>query len=69
VLPRGGGRVRDEEILERTHALMGTGVAGIVYGRNIIQHDDPAAMVRALSAVVHHGATPQDAARELGAVA
>jgi class I fructose-bisphosphate aldolase len=69
VLPRGGGRVRDEEILERTHALMGTGVAGIVYGRNIIQHDDPAAMVRALSAVVHHGATPEDAARELGAVA
>ena len=23
VLPRGGGRVSDEEILERTHALMG----------------------------------------------
>ena len=44
---------------------MGTGVAGIVYGRNIIQHDDPGAMVRALSAVVHHDATPQAAAEEL----
>jgi len=65
VLPRGGGRVSDEEILERTHALMGTGVAGIVYGRNIIQHDDPAAMVRALSAVVHEDATAEAAAREL----
>ena len=44
---------------------MGTGVAGIVYGRNIIQHDDPAAMVRALSAVVHEDATAEVAAREL----
>ena len=47
---------------------MGTGVAGIVYGRNIIQHDDPGAMVRALSAVVHHDATPQAAAEELALV-
>ncbi len=68
LLPRGGGRVSDEEILERTHTLMGTGVAGIVYGRNIIQHDDPGAMVRALSAVVHHDATPQAAAEELASV-
>jgi DhnA family fructose-bisphosphate aldolase class Ia len=61
VLVRGGGRVSDEEILRRTHGLLAAGAAGIVYGRNVIQHADPAGMVRALMAVVHEGATPEDA--------
>ena len=34
---------------------MGQGAAGIVYGRNVIQHDDPAAMTKALMAMVHEG--------------
>jgi DhnA family fructose-bisphosphate aldolase class Ia len=53
VLVRGGGRVSDEEILDRTRAVLAQGARGIVYGRNVIQHPDPAAMVRALRAVVH----------------
>ena len=53
VLPRGGGRVPDEEVLRRTRALMEQGAAGIVYGRNIIQHADPAGMTRALMEIVH----------------
>jgi fructose-bisphosphate aldolase, class I len=53
VLVRGGGRVSDEEILERTRAVLDQGARGIVYGRNVIQHPDPAGMVRALRAVVH----------------
>jgi fructose-bisphosphate aldolase, class I len=53
VLPRGGGRVPDEEVLARTRTLMEQGAAGIVYGRNIIQHADPAGMTRALMAIVH----------------
>ena len=53
VLPRGGGRVPDEEVLRRTEELMRQGAAGIVYGRNVIQHPDPAAMVRALKHAVH----------------
>ena len=53
VLVRGGGRVGDEEVLARTKALMEQGAAGIVYGRNVIQHPDPAAMVKALRDVVH----------------
>jgi fructose-bisphosphate aldolase, class I len=67
VLVRGGGRVSDEEILRRTHAVLGQGAAGIVYGRNVIQHRDPAAMVRALMAVVHDGATPDSALARLNA--
>jgi class I fructose-bisphosphate aldolase len=61
VLARGGGRVSDEEILSRTHALLAQGAAGIVYGRNIIQHPSPQAITRALMAVVHDDWTPEKA--------
>jgi fructose-bisphosphate aldolase, class I len=53
VLVRGGGKVTDREILERTEALLKQGAAGIVYGRNVIQHPKPAAITRALMAVLH----------------
>jgi len=62
VLVRGGGRAPDAEILARTEQLIQQGVAGIVYGRNIIQHPDPAGMTRALMAIVHDGATALEAA-------
>lgn len=65
VLVRGGGRVSDEEILSRTHALLGQGAAGIVYGRNIIQHANPAGMTRALMSLVHEDTTPEEAAAHL----
>ncbi len=53
VLVRGGGKAPEDEILRRTEELMQLGAAGIVYGRNVIQHDDPAGMTRRLMAVVH----------------
>lgn len=56
VFVRGGGRVSDEEILERTAALMQQGAIGIVYGRNVIQHAHPERMARALMAIIHEGA-------------
>lgn len=55
VLVRGGGRASDAEILARTYALMRQGAAGIVYGRNVIQHASPARMTSALMAIVHAG--------------
>ena len=55
VLVRGGGKVSDEEILARTSTLMGQGAKGIVYGRNVIHHANPAGMTKALMAVVHDG--------------
>lgn len=61
VLVRGGGRVSDEEILRRTHILMQQGAAGIVYGRNVIQHPAPRQMTRALMAVVHDNVSPEEA--------
>ena len=63
VLVRGGGKAPDKEILERTEKLIQQGTAGIVYGRNIIQHADPAGMTRALMAIVHEGVTAAAAAK------
>ncbi len=65
VLVRGGGKASEQEVLERTEVLIRLGAAGIVYGRNIIQHPKPAAITRALMAVVHEGATATEAARFL----
>jgi DhnA family fructose-bisphosphate aldolase class Ia len=60
VLVRGGGKASDREILDRTYGLMQQGVKGIVYGRNVIQHANPAGMTKALMAIVHEGAKPVD---------
>lgn len=55
VLVRGGGRVSDDEILQRTRTLIAIGAAGIVYGRNVIQHPEPAEITRKLMSIVHGG--------------
>jgi fructose-bisphosphate aldolase, class I len=61
VLVRGGSKAPEADILARTAALLEQGAAGIVYGRNIIQHPHPAKITRALMAVVHDRATPAQA--------
>ena len=65
VLVRGGGRATDQEILVRTKNLLDQGALGIVYGRNVIQHPNPAGMTRALMGVVHQDWTPERASEEL----
>ncbi|HOZ60051.1 MAG TPA: aldolase [Nakamurella multipartita] len=55
VLVRGGGRVDDRTLLERTVAVLDAGASGIVYGRNIIQHSSPAGITAALMGVLHDG--------------
>ena len=61
VLVRGGGRVSDREILQRTQGLLQQGAAGIVYGRNVIQHPNPKGITRALMAMVHENADVDEA--------
>ena len=65
VLVRGGSKASESEILARTHALLEQGAAGIVYGRNILQHPQPAKITRALMAVVHDGVSVADALKLL----
>ena len=61
VLVRGGGKASEEEILMRTHRLMQQGASGIVYGRNVVQHENPKAITQALMAIVHDGSSVNQA--------
>ena len=57
VLVRGGGRVDDRTLLVRTQAVLAQGASGIVYGRNVVQHENPAGITAALMAMLHNGAS------------
>jgi fructose-bisphosphate aldolase/2-amino-3,7-dideoxy-D-threo-hept-6-ulosonate synthase len=66
VLALGGPRVdRDEDFLEVIRGAMDAGAAGVVIGRNVWQAAHPAAMTRALVAIVHHDANVAEALRIL----
>ncbi|RVQ51425.1 class I fructose-bisphosphate aldolase [Sinorhizobium meliloti] len=61
VLVRGGGKEDLRSVLDKSAALMKQGAMGMVYGRNIYQHSNPKAMVRALMAIVHDNASGEEA--------
>lgn len=65
VCVRGGSRASDKEVLEHTEKLVAEGVAGIIYGRNIIQHKNPKGMTKALQAVLHYGESAKDAIKHI----
>lgn len=69
MLVRGGGRVTDEVLLQRTVDVLAQGASGIVYGRNIIQHQNPAGITAALMAVLHEHATVEHAVTLVGSAA
>ena len=53
--------------LEVVHGSVQGGGRGVVFGRNIWQTPDPAAVVRALGAIIHHG-KGVDEAMQIGAL-
>ncbi|GAB4201659.1 MAG: class I fructose-bisphosphate aldolase [Roseiflexaceae bacterium] len=61
VLVRGGGKADLEEVFQKSYAFLQQGAHGLVYGRNIYQHPNPRRIVRALMAMIHDGATDQQA--------
>lgn len=61
VLVRGGGSVPARELLERTRTAMETGASGVVYGRNIVQHPNPAKFIQAIRSIVHENASVDQA--------
>ena len=51
----------DEDILRMVQGAMEAGGAGASIGRNVFQHSSPAAMVKAIAAIVHGGASVKEA--------
>ncbi|MDI7860375.1 class I fructose-bisphosphate aldolase [Rhizobiaceae bacterium n13] len=61
VLVRGGGKEDLSAVFAKSAALMRQGAMGMVYGRNIYQHANPSAVVRGLMAIIHEGASGEEA--------
>jgi len=66
VLARGGAKGDDRAVLQKTRTLLDQGARGLVYGRNIIHHQQPAAMTQALMAMIHQDASVDEAVHILG---
>lgn len=54
----GGKKLPEMEALELAYKAIERGAAGVDMGRNVFQSDHPAAMIQAVSAVVHDGLKP-----------
>ncbi len=61
VLVRGGGKEDLKDVLGKSARLLAQGAKGMVYGRNVYQHDNPRAVVAALMALIHKGASGEEA--------
>lgn len=61
VLVRGGGKEDLRAVLTKSATLLAQGAKGLVYGRNVYQHDNPSAVVNALMAMIHRGASGEEA--------
>ncbi len=66
VLMSGGpSRPKPVDFLRDVQAVMLAGGKGVVVGRNIFQHPNPAGMARAIMKVVHDGVEPEEAVKEV----
>jgi fructose-bisphosphate aldolase, class I len=62
----GGPRIEDARaVLEIAANAMSAGVRGLVFGRNVFQRPNVDAMIAAMRAIVHDGATAAAAGRQL----
>ena len=58
----GGPKLPTEwEVFQLTYNAVQRGAVGVDMGRNIWQHEFPASMAKAVSQIVHRGASPEDA--------
>jgi 3-hydroxy-5-phosphonooxypentane-2,4-dione thiolase len=57
----GGKKLPELEALELAYNAIQEGAAGVDMGRNVFQSDAPAAIIQAVSAVVHKGLKPKEA--------
>lgn len=66
VVIAGGPKAGTErEVLEMVVGAMEAGAIGVTFGRNVFQHSNPVAMLRALSMIIKEGASVEEALGEL----
>jgi fructose-bisphosphate aldolase, class I len=61
VLVRGGGKEDLHTVFRKSAALLAQGALGLVYGRNIYQHESPKRVVASLMAMIHKGVSGDEA--------
>ncbi|MEM3627706.1 MAG: 2-amino-3,7-dideoxy-D-threo-hept-6-ulosonate synthase [Candidatus Bathyarchaeia archaeon] len=67
VIIAGGPKVESaRDVLQMAYDSLKAGGSGLSIGRNVFQHENPTLMVKALSAIVHEGATVEEALKILG---
>ena len=66
VVIAGGSRGTDRETIEMVRGAMDAGGAGVSMGRSIFQHENPEAITRAVSGVVHDDLSVENALDEAG---
>jgi putative autoinducer-2 (AI-2) aldolase len=61
IVMAGGKKIPEREALEMTFNAIKEGASGVDMGRNIFQSDNPVGMIKATKAVVHKGASIDEA--------
>ncbi len=61
IIMAGGKKLSELDEMTMARRAIDAGAAGVDMGRNIFQSDAPAAMIQAVRAVVHDGASPAEA--------
>jgi putative autoinducer-2 (AI-2) aldolase len=61
IVMAGGKKLPELEALTMAYRAVNEGASGVDMGRNIFQSDNPPGMMRAVTAVVHDGKTPEEA--------
>jgi fructose-bisphosphate aldolase/2-amino-3,7-dideoxy-D-threo-hept-6-ulosonate synthase len=67
VIIAGGPKMETaRDVFMMVHGSLKAGGEGLSIGRNVFQHENPTKMVKALSALVHQGASVEEALKVLG---
>lgn len=66
VIMAGGDPASDRRMLQNVRDAMDAGAAGVSMGRSVFQHEDPEAMTRSVSSIVHDDASVPAALDEAG---
>jgi len=61
VVMAGGKKIAEKDALQMTFNAINEGASGVDMGRNIFQSDNPVGMIKAIKAVVHKGASADEA--------